>query len=129
MKKTIRTTATALLALAWLAVLAVPAVAQDKPVDMKKIIADIIGEYEFSIQGESMIVQFTESNGNLFGAPVGETPEEITPIEGKPLCFGVTVAENGQYYELQFVRNEKGVIDKCVMNAMGTSVEGMRIIK
>ena len=129
MKKTIRTTATALLALACLAALAVPAVAQDKPVDVKKVLADIIGDYDFSIQGESMVVQFTESDGKLFGAPVGEAPEELTVIEGKPLYFGVTVAANGQYYELQFVRNDKGVIDKCVMNAMGTTVEGMKIIK
>jgi len=129
MKKTIRITATALLALACLAALAVPAAAQDKPVDMKKIIADIIGDFEFSIQGESMIIQFTEQNGKLFGAPVGETPEELAAVEGKPLCFGVTVAESGQYYECQFVRNEKGVIDKCVMTAMGQTVEGMKIIK
>ena len=129
MKKTIRTTATALLALACLAALAVPAVAQDKPVDMKKVLADITGDYDFSIQGESMVVQFTDSDGKLFGAPVGEAPEELTAVEGKPLCFGVTVAANGQYYELQFVRNEKGVIDKSVMNAMGMIVEGMKIIK
>ncbi len=129
MKKTIRTTATALLALACLATVAMPAAAQDKPVDMKKLIADIIGDYDFAIQGESMIVQFTESGGKLFGAPVGEAPEELTAVEGKPLCFGVTVAENGQYYELQFVRNDQGVIDKCVMNAMGMTVEGIKIIK
>ena len=129
MKKIMRTSATALLALACLAALAVPAVAQDKPVDMKKVLADIIGDYDFSIQGESMVVQFTESDGKLFGAPVGEAPEELTVIEGKPLCFCVTVAANGQYYELQFVRNDKGVIDKCVMNAMGMTVEGMKIIK
>jgi len=129
MKKIIRASATALLALACLAALAIPAAAQDKPVDMKKVIADIIGDYEFSIQGESMIVQFTEQNGKIFGAPVGEAPEELIAVEGKPLCFGVTVAENGQYYELQFVRNDKGVIDKCVMNAMGMTVEGLKIIK
>jgi hypothetical protein len=129
MKKTIHTTATALLALACLAILAVPAAAQDKPVDMKKVIADIIGDYDFAIQGESMVVQFTESGGKIFGAPVGEVPEELTAVEGKSLCFSVTVAENGQYYELQFVRNEKGIIDKCVMNAMGMTVEGLKIIK
>ncbi|MBE0713174.1 MAG: hypothetical protein IH583_12410, partial [Candidatus Aminicenantes bacterium] len=105
MKKTILTTATVFLALAGLAALAVPAVAQDKPVDMKKIIAEIVGEYDFSFQGESLIVQFTEQDGKLFGAPPGETPEEIKPVEGKPLCFDITVAEGGQYYELQFVRN------------------------
>ena len=129
MKKTIGTTTMALLALACLAALAAPAAAQDKPVDMKKVIADILGDYDFSFQGESMVVQFTESGGNLFGAPVGEAPEELTPVEGKSLCFGVTVAANGQYYECQFVRNDKGVIDKCVMNTMAMTVEGMKIIK
>ena len=129
MKNTIRTTATALLALACLAALAVPAVAQDKPVDMKKLIAEIVGEYDFSIQGESLTVLFTEQDGKLFAAPPGETPEEIKPVEGKPLCFEVTLAESGDYYELQFVRNDKGVIDKCVMNTMGMTVEGRKIIK
>jgi hypothetical protein len=129
MKKTIRTTASAILALACLAVLAVPAAAQDKPVDMKKLIAEIVGDYDFSFQGESMVIQFTEQNGKLFGAPVGETPEELKPVESKPLAFDVTVAESGQYYELQFVRNDKGVIDKCVMNTSGMTIEGTKVIK
>ncbi len=129
MKKTILTTATALLALACLAAIAAPAVAQDKPVDMKKLSAEIIGDYEFSYQGESMLIQFIEKEGKLFGAPVGEMPEEIKPVAEKPLCFDITVAGNGQYYELQFVRNDKGVIDKCVMNTMGMTIEGMKIIK
>jgi len=30
---------------------------------------------------------------------------------------------------MQFVRNEKGVIDKCIMSVMGQTVEGMKIIK
>jgi len=129
MKKSMLITATALLALACLAALAAPAAAQDKPVDMKKLITEIVGEYDFSFQGESLIVQFMEQDGKLFGAPPGETPEEINPVEGKPLCFAVTLAESGDYYELQFVRNDKGVIDKCVMNTMGMTVEGMKIIK
>jgi len=129
MKKTIRTTATGLLALACLAAVAAPAIAQNKPVDMKKLVAEIIGDWDFSFQGESMIIQFTDQDGKLFAAPVGETPEEIKPVEGKPLFFDITVSANGQYYEMQFVRNDKGVIDKCVMNAMGMTVEGMKIIK
>lgn len=129
MKKNIRTPATALLALACLAALAVTAVAQDKPVDMKKVISEIVGDYDFSFQGQSMIIQFTETDGKLFGALAGETPEEVKPVEGKPLFFDVTVAANGQYYEMQFVRNEKGVIDKCVLSVMGTTIEGMKIIK
>jgi len=129
MKKTTFKTAMALLALACLAALAVPAAAQDKPVDMKKLIAEIVGDYDFSFQGESMIIQFTERDGKLFAAPVGETPEEIKPVEGKSLFFDITVAANGQYYEMQFVRNDKGVIDKCIMSVMGQTVEGMKITK
>lgn len=127
MKKTLLKTATALLAVACLAALAVPAAAQDKPVDMKKLLAEIAGDYDFSFQGQSLLVQFMESDGKLFGAPPGETPEEIRPVEGKPLCFDVTLAANGDYYELQFVRNDQGVIDKCVMTAQGMVVEGYKI--
>jgi hypothetical protein len=129
MKKTIRTTATALLAIVCLAALAGPSVAQDKPVNMKKLIAEIIGDYDFSFQGNSMIIQFTEQDGKLFGAPVGEAPEEIKPVEGRPLCFDITVAASGQYFVLEFVRNDKGAIDKCVMTVMDQTIEGIRIIK
>ena len=129
MKRTLNQTAAALLAFAIMAALALPAAAQNKPVDMKKLLAEIVGEYNFSLQGQSLVVQFIEQDGKLFGAPPGETPEEIKPVEGKPLTFDVTVAANGQYYELTFVRNDKGVIDKCIMNVMGMSVEGVKVIK
>jgi len=119
----------ALLGMACFAALAIPASAQDKPVDMKKLLAEIIGDYEFSTGGQSLIVQFIEADGKLFGAPPGETPEEIKPVAGKKLCFDVTLAASGDYYELQFVRNDKGVIDKCVMTTMGQAIEGMKIIK
>jgi len=134
MKRSLSLILMAVLALAFLAapVLAQAAAqpaAQDKPVDMKKLLAEIVGDYDFSFQGESLLVQFTEVDGKLFGAPPGETPEEIKPVEGKPLCFDITVATNGQYYELQFVRNDKGVIDKCIMSVQGMVVEGMKVIK
>ncbi len=127
MKKRARAAATILAALLLVSA-AIPA-DQDKPEDMKKIIAEIAGDYEFSFQGQMLVVQFTEKDGKLFGAPVGETPEEIKPVAGKPLCFDITTAEEGMYYEMQFVRNEKGVIDKCVMNTMGMTIEGIKIIK
>ena len=120
---------TAVLGLACLAVLTAPMAAQDKPVDMKKLLAEIIGDYDFPLQGQSMVIQFTESDGKLYGAPVGEPAEEIRPVEGKPLCFDVTLAESGDYYELQFVRNDKGVIDKCIMTSRGQTIEGTKIVK
>jgi hypothetical protein len=134
MTKTVLKLAIALLALACivapLAAQAAPqAAAKDKPVDMKKLLAEIVGDYEFSAQGETLLVQFTEADGKLFGAPPGETPEEIHPVEGKPLAFDITVSTNGQYYEMQFVRNDQGVIDKCIMTVMGIVVEGYKIKK
>jgi hypothetical protein len=118
-----------LLAAPVLAQVAAPPAAQDKPVDMKKLIAEIVGDYDFSFQGQSLLVQFIEQDGKLFGAPPGETPEEIRPVEGKPLCFDVTVAASGDYYELQFVRNGQGVIDKCIMSVQGMVIEGSKIEK
>jgi hypothetical protein len=134
MKRSLSLLSAAVLALALMAapilaqVAAKPA-AQDQPVDMKKLIAEIAGDYDFSFQGQSLIVQFLEQDGKLFGAPPGETPEEIHPVEGKPLCFDVTVAGSGDYYELQFVRNDKGVIDKCIMSVQGMVIEGSKIVK
>jgi len=103
--------------------------AKDKPVDMKKLIADIVGDYEFSSASQTLLVQFTNVDGKLFGAPPGETPEELSPVAGKPLCFDITLAGNGQYFVLQFVRNDKGVIDKCSMTVQGMTTDGVKIIK
>jgi hypothetical protein len=109
----------------------VPAAAggQDKPEDVAKVVKEIAGEYNFSYQGQILTVIFTDENGKLFGAPPGETPEELKPIAGKPLAFDVTVSTTGVYYELQFVRNEQGVIDKCLMTTMGIEIEGLKVVK
>jgi hypothetical protein len=134
MKTLLFRAATALLVLTCLAgaaaaQTATPPAAKDKPVDMKKLLAEIVGDYSFDFQGQTLLVQFTEQDGKLFGAPPGETPEEIKPVEGKPLGFDVTVSTNGEYYELQFVRNDKGVIDKCVMSIQGMVIEGLKVAK
>jgi hypothetical protein len=124
-------------ALMVLACLAAPLAAQTaakpaakaKPVDMKKLIAEIVGDWDFTYQGQSLAVQFTEQDGKLFGAPPGQTPEEIKPVADKPLCFDVTVAANGDYYLLQFARDDKGVLNKCVMTVAGMTAEGVKVIK
>ena len=103
--------------------------AQDKPVDMKKLLAEIAGDYSFEFQAQVLLVQFTAQDDRLFGAPPGEMPEEIKPVEGEPLCFDVTVSTTGDYYVLQFVRNDQGVIDKCVMTVQGMVIEGYKVAK
>lgn len=105
------------------------AAASGKPVDMKKLVADIAGEYSFEVQGETLLIQFTDRDGTLYGAPPGEPEELLSPVEGKPNCFDVTVADSGEYFFLEFVRNDKGVIDKCILTAQGMTVEGFKIVK
>jgi hypothetical protein len=100
--------------------------AQDKPADTKKILGEIAGDYDFDFQGQGMSINFLEKDGKLFGAPVGETPEEILPVKGSLLKFEVTPASTGQLYELEFVRNEKGVIDKCVLKTMSMEIIGIK---
>jgi len=130
-RRILRKGAAAAAVLVILAALAVPAAAQTqtKPEDMKKLLAEIIGEYTFTMGTETLVVQFIVQDGKLFGAPPGETPEEIKPVADKPLCFDVTVAGDGNYYFLKFVRNDKGVIDKCIMTTQGMDIEGLKTIK
>ena len=88
------------------------------------------GDYDFDMQGQSMIVSFVERDGKLFGAPPGETPEEILPVKGdNPLKFEVTVASSGQYFELEFGRNENKEIARCILKVQGMEVVGIKRAK
>ncbi|MCX6563065.1 MAG: hypothetical protein NTU60_05605 [Candidatus Aminicenantes bacterium] len=103
--------------------------AQDKPVDPIKLYQEIAGDYEFQMDAQSLIVNFFEKDGKLFGAPPGETPEEIVPVKDSPLKFEVVISGSGQLYQLEFVRNENKVIDRCIMRAGGMEIVGAKIKK
>lgn len=101
-----------------------------KPVDMKKIYLEIAGDYDFDMQGQSLIVNFFEREGKLFGAPPGETPEEIVLVKGdNPLKFEVTISSNGQFFELEFARNENKEITRCTLKAQGVEIVGIKLAK
>ena len=96
-------------------------------VDKKKILAEIAGDYDVDIQGQVMTVTFFEREGNLYAAPAGETAEQLQPVKGdNPLKFDVTVAGSGQYYEIEFRRNDKGAIDKCIVRTQGAEFLGVK---
>jgi len=106
--------------------------AQEKkvePVDLKKLCQEIAGDYEFMMDTQSLIVNFFEKDGKLFGAPPGETPEEIIQVKDSTLKFEVVVSGTGQLYQLEFVRNENKVIDKCIMRVAGMEVVGAKLKK
>ena len=89
--------------------------------------AALCGDYEFDFEGQVMVISFWEEDGRLMAAPEGESSEEINPMEGEELKFDVTVSANGQYYEIEFVKNDQGEIDTCIMRVMGMELEGTRI--
>jgi hypothetical protein len=94
----------------------------------EKKYAEIVGDYEFEFEGQVMVISFWEEDGVLWGAPEGETPESIDPVEGKPLNFEVTV-EGGQFYELEFKKDESGKVTKCIMQVQGMELEGIKLKK
>lgn len=120
----------ALAAAAFLAAFSgLPAAAQTKPEEGKYKLEELVGDYEFTAEGQTLYVRFFVDNGKLFGAPPDETPEELAPVKDKPLCFDVTLSTNGEYYFIKFVRNDKGVIDTCIMSVQGMEIPGTKIKK
>ena len=101
-----------------------------KPVDMAKIMAEIAGTYDFDAQGQALAINFYVQEGKLYGLPEGQTAELLLPMKGdNPLKFDVTVADNGQYYELEFGRDENGQTDRCTLRTMGMEVIGKKRAK
>jgi hypothetical protein len=103
--------------------------AQAKPEDKLKLYAEIAGEYTFDMGGQTQVIQFAVKDGELWGAPVDEPQEKLVPVKDKPLNFEVTVSSNGNFFQLEFVRNDKGVIFKCVLSTQGQTIEGLKTIK
>jgi hypothetical protein len=94
--------------------------------DAEKKYAPLVGDYEFDMQGQIMVVSFWVEEGKLWGAPEGETPAELEPVEGEDMKFEVNT-DTGQFFELEFVKDESGKVNKCIILAMGMEMEGVRI--
>ena len=101
--------------------------AQQKDEALKKKYAPVLGDYEFSMDTQVMVVSFWIEGGVILGAPEGETPAEITPIEGQELKFEADV--EGTYYELTFVKDESGKVTSCIMDVNGMEIEGVKLEK
>ncbi len=101
-----------------------------KLVDMAKVMADIAGTYDFDVQGQAIAIAFYVQDGKLYGMPEGENAEMLLPMKGdNPLMFDVTTADNGQYYELEFARDDKGQIDRCTLRTQGLEAIGKKRVK
>ena len=104
--------------------------AQEKKVDTAKLYADIAGGYEFFFEDQYLKVVFWVDEGKLLGAPEGQEMDyaEIMPVDLELMKFETT-APDGQYYEIEFGKDEDGKIAKCNLTTQGYVIEGVRVKK
>jgi hypothetical protein len=105
------------------------AVPASQQTDQAELYAEIAGEYEFKSQdiAEILIVKFFVLIGELWGAPPGEEPASLSPVKDQPLKFEVDTGD--EYFWLEFVRNEKGEIDTCILKTEKIEAIGKKIKK
>lgn len=94
--------------------------------DAEKKYAPIIGTYEFYVEAQVMNIKFWVEEEKLWGAPEGETPGELEPMEGEEFKFEVTT-DDGQYFIIDFVKDESDKYNKCIIQATEMELEGTRI--
>ena len=94
--------------------------------DLATKYAPIIGTYEFSMDADVMNVKFWVEDGKFWGAPPGETPAEIVPLEGEDWKFEATT-DDGQYFLITFAKDDSGKFNKCSLESMGMVLEGTRV--
>ena len=88
--------------------------------------APLVGDYEFDVQGQIMIISFWVEEGKLWGAPEGESAAQLEPVEGVAMKLEVN-APNGRFYELEFVEDESGEVTRCIVATMGMGMEGVKV--
>jgi hypothetical protein len=100
---------------------------QENKVD-PKLLDELAGGYQLEIQGQKGAFVFIVEEGKLKGAPAGEEPSELVPVEGEDLTF-VGHSPDGTEHLFKFLRNEDGKVTKCVLSipAMGLLVDMFKI--
>jgi len=102
---------------------------QVKKVD-PALLDELVGGYQVEIQGQMGIYVFTAEEGQLKGAPAGESPSALEPVEGEDLIF-VGYFPDGIEHRYKFLRNEEGKIAKCVLSVpeMGLVLDMIKLEK
>lgn len=95
-----------------------------------KILDELVGGYEVKIQGQSGIFVFIAEEGKLKGAPAGDKPTVLEPVEGEGLTF-VGYAPDGAEQFFKFLRDDEGNVAKCILSipALGLVADMFKIKK
>ena len=97
---------------------------QGSKTDLEKLYADIVGDYNFSVNGMELVFSFYVEDGKLMGAPQGQDPAELKPVEGEKLKF-IVITPNGES-ALTFVKDEKSKTITCKVSSMQGEFEGTK---
>jgi hypothetical protein len=104
-----------------------PSISQEKA-DAQKIYADVAGTYEFPYEGQMLILIFFVKDNLLYGKEQWDSEDvEIKPLDLENLKFEATVQSNGSHYEIGFVRDGEGKVNKCHLSTAGTELDGERV--
>ena len=93
-----------------------------------KLLDELVGGYQLEIQGQKGAFVFIAEEGKLKGAPAGEEPSLLVPVEGEDMTFEGH-SPDGTKHLFKFLRNEDGKVTKCILSipAMGLLVDMFKI--
>jgi len=102
---------------------------QENKVD-PELLEELIGGYALKIQEQTGAFVFIAEEGKLMGAPAGEKPSVLEPVEGKDMTF-VGYSPDGTEHLFKFMRDEEGKVAKCILSipAMGLVVDMFKMEK
>ena len=102
--------------------------AQEKKPDAQKIFAEITGAFTYVSGDLELTVVYWVKEAKLYVAEQGGESDsiEIIPLDLAKLKFEATNSD-GNYYEIEFSRDETGKIAKSVLKTRGIEAPGTRI--
>jgi hypothetical protein len=88
---------------------------------------EIAGDYRFIIEEKTVHVSFYVQDRYLMGKRENESEGIVLQrIEGNPMEFKFR-SPDGYVYELRFLRDENGTIEKCLMSKEGEEYKGLKV--
>ncbi len=107
-----------LVPLAVFLLMSVAAAAQDSKPDPQAFFREIVSVYEARVDGRPFFVTYYLENGRLRTVHADNAPVDCVPIPGESLKFELA-SLSGPRPQLEFVRDEKGTVAKCLTRAAG----------
>lgn len=86
----------------------------------------IAGDYRFILEEKTVLISFYVQDRYLMGKQENESEGIVLQrIEGNPMEFKFRPLD-GYVYELRFIRDENGKIEKCLLSVEGRKYEGLK---